>query len=70
MIIVFDGNTLDLLKHLQQWSGNDEIATIDFILKNFEMLQVTTIGESNMLEYMPITKEEVNAIKSRKITKD
>jgi hypothetical protein len=38
MIIVFNGDTLDLEKRLRQFSEKDEKATLDFMLENFKIL--------------------------------
>lgn len=37
MIIIFNGDTLDLKNRLQQWSGRDEKSTLDFMLQNFKI---------------------------------
>lgn len=39
MIIVFNGTTLDLVKRLEQFSGNDEKVTLDFMMENFKIMK-------------------------------
>lgn len=39
MVIIFDGTTLELMKKLQQFSGHDEKATLDFMLENFKIMK-------------------------------
>lgn len=55
MIIIFDGDTLDLLQRLEQFSGKDQKLTLDFMLENFKILQLKDL--ENAINERPIPKD-------------
>ena len=50
MVIIFNGDTVDLLKRLEQYSGQDQKITLDFMMRNFKIMDVE----------MDIEKEDVH----------
>ncbi len=57
MIIVFNGTTLDLVKRLEQFSGNDEKVTLDFIMENFKIMK----HQDNEIIQVIYNNEKANA---------
>lgn len=63
MIIIFKGKTLDLLHSLEQFSGRDEGATLDYILENFQRMSKKELeGFLSAGTLRPCTSEELKNV--------